>query len=195
MVQTWIGGTFVDISLAVWSCEASMAGANVPTDHVLTRASVHAWVGFTLIIVYVTVFASPTRVTKTFISIDFIFTVTMNTRITEALVDLGETCSVMVSFGTDTGEPIDTINTSAPIVARVDGTLINVHVTHGPSVTRLTSAFIAIDFVNTGPIVTWIAFTVIDVDFTIDSSSAFGTAANVQIFPVLASASISAWLT
>lgn len=194
MVQTWVGGTFVDISLAVRSCKANLAGANVSTDHVLTCASIHAWVGFTFIIIDVTVFANPTRVTKTFISIDFIFTVAMDTGITEALVDLGETCGIMVSLRTDTGEPIDTINTSAPIVARVDGTLINVDVTHGPGVTRLTSTFIAIDFVNTGPIVTRIAFTVVNVDFTIDSCSAFGTVANVQILPVLASASISARL-
>lgn len=194
MIQTWVGGTFVDICLAVWSCEANAAGANISTDHVLTCASIHAWVGFTLIIVYVTVFANPTRVTETFITIDFVFTVTVDTRITEALVDLGETRSVMVSFRAHTREPIDTINTSAPIVARVDGTLVNVYVTHGPCVTRLTSTFIAIDFVNTGPIVTWIAFTVINVDFTIGSHSAFGTVAKVLIFLVLASAAISAWL-
>lgn len=194
MVQTWVRGTFVDIRLAVWSCEANSAGANVSTDHVLTCASIHAWVRFTLIIVDVTVFSNPARVTKTFISIDFIFTVTVDTRITEALIDLRKACRVMESFRTHTGEPIDTINTSAPIVARVDGTLINVYVTHGPSVTRFTCTFIAIDFVNTGPVVTWIAFTVVNIDFTIYSSSSFGTVANVQIFSVLASASVSAWL-
>lgn len=194
MVQTWVGGTFIDISLAVWPSKASSAGADVSTDHVLTCTSIHAWVGLTLIIVYVTVFANPTRVTKTFISIDFIFTVTVDTGITEALVDLGETCRIAISFRTHTGEPIDAINTSATIVARVYGTLINVYVAHGPGVTRLTSTLIAIDFVNTGPIVTWVAFTIINVYFTIDSGSAFGTVANVQIFPVLAGASISAWL-
>lgn len=118
----------------------------------------------------------------------------MDTRITEALVDLGETCLVMESFRTHTGESIDAINTSAPIVAGVDGTLIDVYVTHGPSVSRLTCTFIAIDFVNTGPGVTWVAFTVINVDFTVNASCSFGTVANVQIFFVLASASISAWL-
>lgn len=179
MVQTWVGGTFIDISLAVWPCKASSAGADVSTYHVLTRASIHAWVGLTLIIVYVTVFANPARVTKTFIAIDFIFTVTVDTGITEALVDLGETCRIAVSIGTHTGEPIDAINTSATVVARVDCTLVNIYVTHGPCVTRLTSTLIAIDFVNTGPVVTWVAFTVIDVYFTIDSSSAFGTVANV----------------
>lgn len=194
MVQTWVGGTFIDIGLAVGSSEASSAGADVSTDHVFTGASIHARVGLTLIIVYVTVFANPTRVTKTFISVDFIFAVTMDTRVAEALVDLGETCRITVSFRTHTGELIVAIDASAPIVARVDGTFINVYVAHGPGVTRLTSTFIAIDFVNTGPIVTRIAFTIINVDFTIYSSSAFGTVANVHIFSVLACASISAWL-
>lgn len=195
MVQTWVGGTLINIRLAVRSSKSSLAGANISTDHVLTCTSIHARVGFTFIIIDITVFANPTGVTKTFISIDFIFTVAVDARITEALVDLGETCGITVSLRTDTGESIDTINTSAPIVARVDGTLINVDVTHGPSVTRLTGTFIAIDFVNTGPIVTRIAFAVVNVDFTINSSGAFGTVAGVQILPVLASASISAWLT
>lgn len=194
MVQTWVGGTFVDISLAIRSCKSNLAGANVSTDHVLACASIHAWVGFTFIIIDITVFANPTRVTKTFISIDFVFTVAVDAGIAEALVDLGETCGIMVSLRADTGEAIDTINTSAPIVARVDGTLINVDVTHGTGVTWLTGTFIAIDFVNTGPIVTRIAFAVVNVDFTIDSSSAFRTVASVQILPVLASPSISAWL-
>lgn len=56
---------------------------------------------------------------------------TMDTRITEALVDLGEACSVMVSIRTLTGEAVVAISAGTTIAARVASTLINVNVTHG----------------------------------------------------------------
>lgn len=179
MVKARVGRTFIDVSLAVWSSEASTAGANVSTDHVFAGASIHTWVGFTFIIVNVTVFTNPARVTQTFISIDFVFTVTMATGVTEALVDLGEASAVTVSFRTHTGEAVDAINAGPAIVAGVDSTLINVNVTHGTRITRLTCTLIAIDFVNACSRITGIALAVINVDFTIDSSGAFGTVANV----------------
>lgn len=104
---------------------------------------------------------------------------TMDTRITEALVDLEEACSVMVSIRTLTGEAVVAISAGATIAARVASTLINVNVTHGTSVTWLTSTLIAINSVNACPIITGIALAVVYVDFAVDSSGAFGTVANV----------------
>lgn len=195
MVQTWVGGALVNIGLTVRSCEASLAGADVSTDHVLAGASIHARVGLTFVVIDVAVFADPAGVAETFVPVDFVLAVAVDAGVTEALVDLRETSGVVVSLGTDTGEAIDAIDTSAPIVAGVDGALVDVDVAHGPSVTRLAGTFITIDFVNAGPIVTRIAFTVVNVDFTIYSGSAFGAVANVEILPVLTSASISAGLT
>lgn len=53
---------------AVLTSEAHAAGADVAAGHVLTRASVHAGVGFTLVVVDVTVLAAPARVTQAFVT-------------------------------------------------------------------------------------------------------------------------------
>lgn len=50
----------------------------------------------------------------------------------EALVHLGETCGVMVTFGTHAGEAVGAVDTGAAVVARVDGTFVDVDVTHRP---------------------------------------------------------------
>lgn len=57
---------------------------------------------------------------------------TVDAGIAEALVDLREAGGIMVTFWTHTGEAVDAIDTGATIVAGVDGTLVNVNVTHGP---------------------------------------------------------------
>lgn len=57
---------------------------------------------------------------------------TVDAGITEALVDLGEAGGVMVTLWTQAGEAVDAVDTSATIVARVDGALIDVNVTHSP---------------------------------------------------------------
>lgn len=51
--------------------------------------------------------------------------------IAEALVDLGEAGGIMVTLWTDAVEAVDTIDTGAAIVAGVDGTFVDVDVTHG----------------------------------------------------------------
>lgn len=50
--------------------------------------------------------------------------------VAQALVDLGETSGVMVTIWTDAGEGVDAVNAGAAVVAGVDGTLIDVDVTH-----------------------------------------------------------------
>lgn len=52
----------------ILTSEAHAARANISTGHVLTGASIHARVGFTLIVIDVTVFATPARVTKAFVA-------------------------------------------------------------------------------------------------------------------------------
>lgn len=57
---------------------------------------------------------------------------TVDAGVAEALVDLGEAGGVMVAVWTHAGEAVDAVNTGAAVVAGVDGTLVNVAVTHGP---------------------------------------------------------------
>lgn len=57
---------------------------------------------------------------------------TMDAGIAEALVHLGEACGIMVTFRTHAGEAVDAVNTSATIVTQVNGTFIDVDVTHCP---------------------------------------------------------------
>lgn len=64
--------------------------------------------------------------------VDLVLTVTVDAGITEALVDLGEAGGVMVTLWAQAGEAVDAVDTSATVVARVDGALIDVNVTHGP---------------------------------------------------------------
>lgn len=63
--------------------------------------------------------------------VDLVLTVTVDAGITEALVDLGEAGGVMVTLWTQAGVAVDTVDTSATVVARVDGAFIDVNVTHG----------------------------------------------------------------
>lgn len=48
----------------ILTSEAHATGANVSAGHVLASASIHTWVGFTLIVVDVAVFTTPARVTQ-----------------------------------------------------------------------------------------------------------------------------------
>lgn len=63
--------------------------------------------------------------------INLVLAVTVDTGVAEALVDLGEAGGIMVTIWTQAGEPVDAVNAGAPIAAGVDGTLVNVDVTHG----------------------------------------------------------------
>ena len=62
------GSTAVHAHTTILTSEAHATGANVSTGHVLAGASIHARVGFTLIVVDVTVFTTPARVTQAFIA-------------------------------------------------------------------------------------------------------------------------------
>lgn len=48
--------------------ETRTARANVAAGHVLAGAAVHAWIGFTLVVVDVAVFATPARVTQALVA-------------------------------------------------------------------------------------------------------------------------------
>lgn len=54
----------------------------------------------------------------------------MDTGVAATLVHLGQTGGVVVALWTQTGEAVDAINAGAPVVTGVDGTFINVDVTH-----------------------------------------------------------------
>lgn len=64
--------------------------------------------------------------------VDFVLTVAMDTGVAKALVDLEEAGGVMVTLWAQTGEAVDAIDAGATIVTRVEVTLINVDVAHGP---------------------------------------------------------------
>lgn len=63
--------------------------------------------------------------------VDLVLTVAVDTGVAEALVDLREAGGVVVTLGTHAGEAVDAIDTGATVVARIDGALIDVDVTHG----------------------------------------------------------------
>lgn len=50
--------------------EAHTAGADISAGHVLAGPSVHTWVGLTLIIVDIAVFAAPAGVTEAFVAVE-----------------------------------------------------------------------------------------------------------------------------
>lgn len=52
----------------ILTSEARTARANISAGHVLAGAAVHAWVGFTFIVVDVAVFATPARVTQALVA-------------------------------------------------------------------------------------------------------------------------------
>lgn len=67
---------------------------------------------------------------KDIIPIDFVFTASMNARVTETLVELRLTGGVMIAIKALTGETVDSIDTRSSIVTGVDCTLIDIDVTH-----------------------------------------------------------------
>lgn len=130
LVQAGVGGTLVDVSLAVRSSEARPAGAVVPAGHVLAGPPVHARVGLTLVVVDVTVGPAPARVTGTFVAVDEVLAVSMDAGVAATLVHLGQAGGVVVALRTQAGEAVGAVHTRAPVVTRVNGTLIDVDVAH-----------------------------------------------------------------
>lgn len=61
----------------------------IATSHVLAGSTIHAWIGLTLVVIDVTVWSAPSRVTSTFVAIDEILTSTMDARVAAALIHLG----------------------------------------------------------------------------------------------------------
>lgn len=130
LVQARVGGTLVDVSLAVRSSEAGSACAVVSAGHVLAGSPVHAWVGLTLVIVDVTVGATPARVTGTFVAIDEVLASAVDAGVAATLVHLRQTGGIVVALWAQAGKAVDAIDACASIVTGVDGTLIDVDVTH-----------------------------------------------------------------
>lgn len=59
LVEAGVGGTLIDVSLAVRPSKASSACAVISTSHVLAGSPIHAGVGFAFIVIDVTVLAAP----------------------------------------------------------------------------------------------------------------------------------------
>ena len=170
LVQAGVGGTFVDVGLAIRATEAFSAGAYVATGHVLAGATVDTRVGLTLVVVDVTVCSTPPRGTVTLVPIEAIPASSVDAGVTVALVDLGQARGVMVALGAAASEARDAILTSAPVVAGAARTFVNVDVTHASCVAWFTGTFVAINLVQTGARVTGVAGAVIQVDLTVGPS-------------------------
>lgn len=54
----------------------------------------------------------------------------MDTRVAAAFVNLRQTGGIVVALWTEASEAVDAINACAPVVAWVDGTVIDVNVAH-----------------------------------------------------------------
>lgn len=89
LVETWVGGTLVDVSLTVRASESCSACAMIAAGHVLAGSTVHTWVGLALVVIDVTVWSTPSRVTSTFVAIYEILAPTMDARVAAALIHLG----------------------------------------------------------------------------------------------------------
>lgn len=72
----------------------------------------------------------------------------------------------------------------------IDGTVINVDVTHSPCIAWLTGTLVAIDFVYASSIIAGMALTVIKVYFTVEACSSFGAGTNIGVFSVLTCSTI-----
>lgn len=101
----------------------------------------------------------------------------------------------MIAFSAQARKPVDSIDAGSTIVTGIDGTIINVDITHFPCVSWFTGALVTIYLVNAPSIITGIAFAVIYINLTVNTCSSFGADAEVGVLPVLAGASILAWLT
>lgn len=62
--------------------------------------------------------------------IDEILATAVDARVAATLIHLRQTGGVVVALWTQAGEAVDAINTCTPVVTRVDGTFIDVDVTH-----------------------------------------------------------------
>lgn len=93
----------------------------------------------------------------------------MNARVTNTLIELRLAGGPMIAIKTLTGKTVDSIDTRSSIVTGVDGTLINIEVTHFSCVSWLTGTLVSIDLVNALAIVTRVALTVIQIDLTVNT--------------------------
>lgn len=65
-----------------------------------------------------------------------VLTSAMDTGVADTLVHLGQTGGIIVALWTKTREAVDTINACASVVTGIDGTVINVDVTHSACKTK-----------------------------------------------------------
>lgn len=89
LVETWVGGALVDVSLTVRASKSCSACAMISASHVFAGSTIHARIGLTLIVIDVTVWSTPSRVTSTFITIDEIMAPTMDARVAATFINLG----------------------------------------------------------------------------------------------------------
>lgn len=64
----------------------------------------------------------------------------VNARVTDTLVELRLTGGVMIAIRALAGETVDSIDTRSSVVTGVDGTLINIDVTHLSCVKKRSNA-------------------------------------------------------
>lgn len=65
-----------------------------------------------------------------FSPIDKILAMAVDAGVAATFVNLRQTGGIVVALRAEAGEAVDAINTSTPVVTWVDGTFINVDVTH-----------------------------------------------------------------
>lgn len=75
-------------------------------------------------------------------------------------------------------------------MAGIDGTVINVDVTHSSCVAGLTGALVAIDFVDASSIIAGMALTIVKVYFTVEARRSFGARTNIGVLSVLTCSAI-----
>lgn len=147
LVQAGVGGTFVDVGLAVRATEAFSAGAHVATCHVSAGATIDTRVRLTFVVVDITVCSTPPRGTVTLVPVEAIPAGPMDAGVTVALIDFRQACGVMVALRAAAGEARDAILTGTPIVAGAACTLINVDIAHASCIAWFAGTLVAINLV------------------------------------------------
>lgn len=140
----------------------------VSTGHVLAGSPVHAGVGLTLVVIDVTVWAAPTRVTGTFVAstqrkcqVSYVFYLFIYLM---SFIRATFCCSFILNL--DLCSPVDEVLASA-VDAGVAATLVHLRQTGGVVVALWAQAGKAVDAINTrAPVVTGVDDTLIDVDVT-----------------------------
>lgn len=131
-IHARVGLALIVIDVTVWAAPARVAGTFVAS---MQKETSGQWCFFHFylmnFICAAFIFCSSFILKSDLCSpIDEVLAAAVDAGVAATLVHLRQTGGVVVALRTQAGEAVDAVNARAPVVAGVDGTLINVNVTH-----------------------------------------------------------------